>query len=220
MLRCPPVCGRKSVASGSPEGRCDMYRSYAHSLWSEAHMSRETLQTGLTLERLIKRSRLHRLRLFRNDRWHTCEEWRQLMALMWVYSSKTPNWRAPPDNNVAVTSGRPRGWRLAAANLQPIGQDAYFPRLQQRCLYPVTYHTSYNRAMPRLVLPSDRQQDSHPKVHSVLHQLAIDNHLIRADPVTLGVGGIGRFGDLCLSPLAVGWDLQVSMLALCNIGKI
>lgn len=40
----------------------------------------------------------------------------------------------------------------------------------------------------------------------MLHELAVKHNLVGANSVALGVGRIGRLGDLDFAPLAVSWD--------------
>lgn len=50
----------------------------------------------------------------------------------------------------------------------------------------------------------------HAHVLALVHDLAVDDHLVDADAVVLLVGRIGRGGDLDLAPLLVGrYDLAV-----------
>lgn len=50
----------------------------------------------------------------------------------------------------------------------------------------------------------------HAHVLALVHDLAVDDHLVDADAVVLLVGRVGRGGDLDLAPLLVGrYDLAV-----------
>lgn len=57
----------------------------------------------------------------------------------------------------------------------------------------------------RLFLYRKENLDAH--VFTLLHQLALQNDLIRTNSVTLIISRISRFSDLDLSPLLISWNL-------------